>query len=306
MLSLAAFCAWHDLSHNLLSALNKLLRSSPILVEMRIESFDLTPISFISQFSQLRRLVLFDIMFNLDSPGQSSQVRTSTMPKLEALELSHVGTSLPPALFLLTERLRLLSIWSSDPETLNLDTLSAVKDVIRSSATSIHSIIWEYYCCLGMYVISHAVSILMLRLTAIARAVQLGMICNLQYLLFIITMSERREDHFNVNLISVIQHLEDHAVTTNLKELTIAIKPRKYPNYKDAVGSLVNCQGWERLDSILPNRSPALQKVLIAVDVQGMDYPDTDDRLQIMMQLRLPQLAERGVLLAERQTIREV
>ena len=129
--------AWNHLSGDLQSAVEERLRSH-ILSEIRVETLDL-PLSIIGQFTHLRKFVLNDADFYDDSPGQSSHVPTGTDPHLEALEVCRLSEPLPAAMSLLTGKLQHLYIGSSDPST-----LAAMKDVIRSSGTTIRSIAWSY------------------------------------------------------------------------------------------------------------------------------------------------------------------
>jgi hypothetical protein len=150
-------------------------------------------------------------------------------------------------------------------------------------------------------------AILTLCFIAIAATIQLGMVRNLRFLLFTLNISQGFEEvYFNPDLISVIRHFEDPAVTIALKELTIAVNAKRYLNYKEAIQSLANCQGWEKLDSVLLDRSPVLQKVHICLELQDVYCLDADTEFQIRIQMRLPRLAERGVLVAEHRKIHEL
>ena len=144
-------------------------------------------------------------------------------------------------------------------------------------------------------------------LTAIAATVQLGLIQNLQFLLFAISgMVQGDERYFNPDLISVMSRLEDGAATAALKDLTIFFTVRRYRNYEQAIECLTHREEWNRLDSLLLERSPALQRLHICIEVHDIEWPDDDSDLQTRMRLQLPRLAERGVLVAERRMRQEL
>ena len=299
-----AVVAWYHFSIDLQSAVTEILLS-PFLVEMRFISVNPMSISIIARSSHLRRLALLysDVYGESDlvSNMQASHVQTSPLTSLEALELGSFQNDVSAEMFLVTRRLRLLSIL-----TCGKVTLSVARDVIRSAASSIHSIVWRYSSeC--MFVFALMISILMFQLIAIAATIQLGMIRNLRFLLFSISMARGSENrHFRTDIHSIIWHLEDPTVTANLQELTIAINTRRYWYYEEVVESLATYQGWEMLDSVLLGRGPVLRKVHIAVELNDVDYPDIHDELQTTMELRLPRLAERGILVAECRRVEEL
>ena len=68
-----------------------------------------------------------------------------------------------------------------------------------------------------------AVSVLTFQLIVITTTIPLGMIQNLRFLLFSVTMGQGFEDDYFCDLISVSLHFEDPAVSATLRELTIAI-----------------------------------------------------------------------------------
>ena len=144
-------------------------------------------------------------------------------------------------------------------------------------------------------------------LTAIASTIQLGMIRNLQYLFFNVAMLNRWEKrYFEPELVSIVKHLEDGAVTTAMKELTISVDPKSYTHFAGIIYPLAVCEEWDALDSILVDRTPALQKVHIIVNVQNIDLPDLNAEFQLRMQMRLPRLARRGFLVAEFGSLEEL
>ena len=291
------------LSMDLRSSLKECLLS-PYLHELRIRGVDL-PISVIAHFTHLKRFALHSADFYDDPLGGSpnSSIIASIPGRLEALELSRLAEPLPAAMALLTQELRLLSIASSDP-----NTLFAAGDVIKSSETSIHAIIWQEYSYYRMFLLNFSFNLILNLLTVTSKpTIQLGMIRSLQYLCFsLVMMKELKEKYFDAGLASIVTHLEDGAVSTTVKELTIYVDHIFYPSYASLICPLEGCKEWDALDSVLVDRSPALQKVHIFVKVQNNDHSDLNAELQLRMQTRLPRLAERGVLVTKFGTLEEL
>jgi hypothetical protein len=138
------------------------------------------------------------------------------------------------------------------------------------------------------------------------QVIQLCMFHNLDFLFFGMRLSQGvDEPQFAIDLSSLAQHFKD-SVSKALQEITICIGVQNYADWNDALLPLSSCQGWATLDEALWNRSPALGKVHIWIDVNDADHPVTCKPLDFLMRLHLPRLAERGILSTGFGTFQEV
>jgi hypothetical protein len=127
---------WSWFSRELHSALKSRFQSSSLLDLKIIQCCDV-PVSMITSFINLRRLILIMVHFD-DDIGEQATLDTISFPsRLQALELLGMG-QLPMAKFSLGLQLRLLSVRSSDKQTLYV-----AQEVIRCSTKSINSIMWH-------------------------------------------------------------------------------------------------------------------------------------------------------------------
>lgn len=124
------------------------------------------------------------------------------------------------------------------------------------------------------------------------------MIHNLEYLTFTMYMmmdeGNPQEWEFGSDLASLVRRLEDHGVTKALKELNIVVQAADYANLEDAAVALAKYQEWDMLDAV--RWSSALQKVQVYLQYGEIHSTYASELLQSLMQPRLPQLTERGVL----------
>ena len=82
------------------------------------------------------------------------------------------------------------------------------------------------------------------------RVIRLGVIDNLERLVFVLGLSRKSE--FSVALTSLVQHFED-GLSEALQEVTIVVV-LEYVNWRDALQLLSMVQGWAKLDEVLWDR----------------------------------------------------
>jgi hypothetical protein len=283
--------SWDGLSTELRSALVERLQS-PSLFELGIEQILNIPISLVTNFTHLTRLSLACDMFDVRSP----QISPPIPLQVQAFDLRFTTTAKSTVTtvlkFLPMPRLRHLSISMIDDYT-----LQAAQEVIRSFATSIKSVSWCYRSPgqTGKFVV---VRVIVYGDLTITTAIDLRMIHNLERLNFTMVMV-KHYGRFKKDLASLGQRLAHREVTKALRELMIEVHAVNYPTLDDAILSLASTEEWEALDAI--QWSSTLQNVYVYLN--WMDHPpDAAERLQFLMQPRLPRLAERGILSAGLET----